>query len=51
MFKISPAFGGDLVIDENGIKFEGNKLLTSASLQGIKDEIKDLWTAIGKLQQ
>lgn len=50
IFKISPSFGGDLVIDENGIKFDGNKLLTSASLQSIKDDISELKERVSNLE-
>lgn len=50
VFTISPSFGGDLVIDENGIKFDGNKLLTSASLQGIKDDISKLKERVSVLE-
>lgn len=50
VFTISPSFGGDLVIDENGIKFDGNKLLTSASLQGIKYDISELKERVSVLE-
>lgn len=41
IFKISPSFGGDLVIDENGIKFDGNKLLTEKSQASLEKSIKN----------
>lgn len=50
IFKISPSFGGDLVIDENGIKFDGNKLLTSASLRGLENQIVELAKRVTALE-
>lgn len=46
VFKISPAFGGDLVIDESWIKFRGAELATVSGLNDIKSEIEKIWEAI-----
>lgn len=40
-FKISPSFGGDLVIDENGIKFDGSKIITEKSQSNFEKSIKN----------
>ncbi len=50
IFKISPSFGGDLVIDENGITFDGSNLLTSASIRGMRDDISKLKERVLKLE-
>lgn len=41
IFKISPSFGGDLVIDENGIYFDGSKLSTERSISSLENRIKN----------
>lgn len=50
IFKISPSFGGDLVIDENGIKFDGHKLATASSVSSLADKIRELQQRVTALE-
>lgn len=50
IFKISPSFGGDLVIDENGIKFDGHKLATASSVSSLADKIIGLQQRVTALE-
>lgn len=50
IFKISPSFGGDLVIDENDIKFNGHKLATASSVSSLADKIIGLQQRVTALE-
>lgn len=51
IFKISPSFGGDLVIDEDWIKFQGRELATASSVSALDEKIRDLQKRVKMLEE